>query len=107
MLDIFSFTTFFKFLVSQIILFGITDDIPLRAVSSISLGISSDSEDILDVSSKTHYIYAQNKLTLPDFLFLRKISVPIYVLLRTKKVGHQISVSFEKFDVVQALLSFF
>jgi hypothetical protein len=35
MLDIFSFTTFFKFLVSQIILFGITDDIPLRAVSSI------------------------------------------------------------------------
>jgi hypothetical protein len=24
-----------------------------------------------------------------------------------KKVGHQISVSFEKFDVVQALLSFF
>jgi hypothetical protein len=25
----------------------------------------------------------------------------------TKKVGHQISVSFEKFDVVQALLSFF
>jgi hypothetical protein len=30
-----------------------------------------------------------------------------YVLLRAKKVGHQISVSFEKFDVVQALLSFF
>jgi hypothetical protein len=29
-----------------------------------------------------------------------------YVLLRAKKVG-QISVSFEKFDVVQALLSFF
>jgi hypothetical protein len=29
------------------------------------------------------------------------------VLLRAKKVGHQISVSFEKFDVVQALLSFF
>jgi hypothetical protein len=27
--------------------------------------------------------------------------------LRAKKVGHQISVSFEKFDVVQALLSFF
>jgi hypothetical protein len=26
------------------------------------------------------------------------------VLLRAKKVGHQISVSFEKFDVVQALL---
>jgi hypothetical protein len=25
-----------------------------------------------------------------------------YVLLRAKKVGHQISVSFEKFDVVQA-----
>jgi hypothetical protein len=24
-----------------------------------------------------------------------------------KKVGHQISVSFEKFDIVQALLSFF
>jgi hypothetical protein len=31
----------------------------------------------------------------------------IHVLLRAKKVGHQISVSFEKFDVVQALLSFF
>jgi hypothetical protein len=31
----------------------------------------------------------------------------MYVLLRAKKVGHQISVSFEKFDVVQALLSFF
>jgi hypothetical protein len=31
----------------------------------------------------------------------------VYVLLRAKKVGHQISVSFEKFDVVQALLSFF
>jgi hypothetical protein len=30
-----------------------------------------------------------------------------YVLLRAKQVGHQISVSFEKFDVVQALLSFF
>jgi hypothetical protein len=30
-----------------------------------------------------------------------------HVLLRAKKVGHQISVSFEKFDVVQALLSFF
>jgi hypothetical protein len=30
-----------------------------------------------------------------------------YVLLRAKKVGHQISASFEKFDVVQALLSFF
>jgi hypothetical protein len=29
------------------------------------------------------------------------------VLLRAKKVGHQISVSFEKFDVVQALLSYF
>jgi hypothetical protein len=29
------------------------------------------------------------------------------VLLRAKKVGHQISVSFEKFNVVQALLSFF
>jgi hypothetical protein len=29
------------------------------------------------------------------------------VLLRAKKVGHQISLSFEKFDVVQALLSFF
>jgi hypothetical protein len=29
------------------------------------------------------------------------------VLLRAKKVLHQISVSFEKFDVVQALLSFF
>jgi hypothetical protein len=29
------------------------------------------------------------------------------VLLRAKKVGHQISVNFEKFDVVQALLSFF
>jgi hypothetical protein len=29
------------------------------------------------------------------------------LLLRAKKVGHQISVSFEKFDVVQALLSFF
>jgi hypothetical protein len=28
-------------------------------------------------------------------------------LLRAKKVGHQVSVSFEKFDVVQALLSFF
>jgi hypothetical protein len=27
--------------------------------------------------------------------------------LGAKKVGHQISVSFEKFDVVQALLSFF
>jgi predicted glycosyltransferase len=27
--------------------------------------------------------------------------------LRAKKVGHQISVSFEKFDVVQALLSLF
>jgi hypothetical protein len=31
----------------------------------------------------------------------------MYLLLRAKKVGHQISVSFEKFDVVQALLSFF
>jgi hypothetical protein len=28
------------------------------------------------------------------------------VLLGAKKVGHQTSVSFEKFDVVQALLSF-
>jgi hypothetical protein len=29
------------------------------------------------------------------------------VLLRAKKVGHQISVSFEKFHVIQALLFFF
>jgi hypothetical protein len=29
------------------------------------------------------------------------------VLLGAQKVGHEISVSFEKFDVVQALLSFF
>jgi hypothetical protein len=35
------------------------------------------------------------------------IYMQLYVLLRAKKVGHQISVSFEKFDVVQALLSFF
>jgi hypothetical protein len=33
--------------------------------------------------------------------------VTTYLLLRTKKVGYQISVSFEKFDVIQALLSFF
>jgi hypothetical protein len=31
----------------------------------------------------------------------------VNVLLRAKKVGHQISISFEKFDVVEALLSFF
>jgi hypothetical protein len=30
-----------------------------------------------------------------------------YVLLRVKKVGHQTSVSFEKFNVVQALLPFY
>jgi hypothetical protein len=36
-------------------LFGITDEIALRAASSISLDISSESEDILDVSSKTRY----------------------------------------------------
>jgi hypothetical protein len=30
-----------------------------------------------------------------------------YLLLRAKKVGHQISVSFEKFDVVQAILPIF
>jgi hypothetical protein len=35
------------------------------------------------------------------------INTYMYVLLRAKKVGHQISVSFEKFDVVQALLNFF
>jgi hypothetical protein len=29
------------------------------------------------------------------------------VLLRAKKMGHQVSVSFEKVDVVQVLLSFF
>jgi hypothetical protein len=39
------------------------------------------------------------------FLAISRISAG--VLLRAKKVGHQISVSFEKFDVVQALLSFF
>jgi predicted glycosyltransferase len=44
-----------------------------------------------------HYDMQKNKL---GHLFK-------YVLLRAKKVGHQISVSFEKFDVVQALLSFF
>jgi hypothetical protein len=32
--------------------------------------------------------------------------IMILVLLRAKKVGHQTSVSFEKFNVVQALLSF-
>jgi hypothetical protein len=31
----------------------------------------------------------------------------VAVVLRAKKVGHQISVSFKKFDVLQALLSFF
>jgi hypothetical protein len=31
----------------------------------------------------------------------------VTVLLRTKKVGHQIFVSFENFDVVQGLFSFF
>jgi hypothetical protein len=38
---------------------------------------------------------------------INKITIVSSVLLRAKKVGHQISVSFEKFDVVQALLSFF
>jgi hypothetical protein len=33
--------------------------------------------------------------------------VILNVLLRARKVGHQISISFEKFVVVQALLSFF
>jgi hypothetical protein len=43
------------------------------------------------------------------FLAISRISAGVEagVLLRAKKVGHQISVSFEKFDVVQALLSFF
>jgi hypothetical protein len=40
-------------------------------------------------------------------IFREKGAKKIWVLLRAKKVGHQISVSFEKFDVVQALLSFF
>jgi hypothetical protein len=41
------------------------------------------------------------------FIICFKIKNPPTVLLRAKKVGHQISVSFEQFDVVQALLSFF
>jgi hypothetical protein len=43
----------------------------------------------------------QNLLTTQSLL------VAHTVLLRAKKMGHQVSVSFEKVDVVQALLSFF
>jgi hypothetical protein len=38
--------------------------------------------------------------------FLIDIRYSINVLLRAKKVRHHTSVSFEKFDVVKALLSF-
>jgi hypothetical protein len=38
---------------------------------------------------------------------LQHLIETLSVLLRAKKVGYQISVSFETFDVVQALLSFF
>jgi predicted glycosyltransferase len=40
------------------------------------------------------------------FMHHQNTRVFTHVLLRAKKVGHQISVNFEKFDVVQALLSF-
>jgi hypothetical protein len=43
-------------------------------------------------------------------LYVNQLTLTTKVIcpqLRAKKVGHQISVSFEKFDVVQALLSFF
>jgi hypothetical protein len=42
-----------------------------------------------------------------NLLPTQSVLVAHTVLLWAKKVGHQISVSFEKFDVVQALLSFF
>jgi hypothetical protein len=52
-----------------------------------------------------------NFYVLPTEVLIMAISIfcifDRMVLLRAKKVGHQISVSFEKFDVVQALLSFF
>jgi hypothetical protein len=53
-------------------------------------------------SDKGYFTLKVKIMTLMSHFFL-----PAIVLLRAKKVGHQISVSFEKFDVVQALLSFF
>jgi hypothetical protein len=47
--------------------------------------------------------------TLPTTTEITKIilsQINKYVLLRAKKVGHQTFVSFEKFNVVQGLLSF-
>jgi hypothetical protein len=56
---------------------------------------------ILEVSKTYIHHFSILKITFFVITFFSK------VLLRAKKVGHQISVSFEKFDVVQALLSFF
>jgi hypothetical protein len=42
-----------------------------------------------------------------NLLPTQSVLVAHTVLLRAKKMGHQVSVSFEKVDVVQALLSFF
>jgi hypothetical protein len=52
------------------------------------------------------YYKSHNLLVILIAILLRSL-LSHDVLLRAKKVGHQISVSFEKFDVVQALLSFF
>jgi hypothetical protein len=42
-----------------------------------------------------------------NLLPTQSVLVAHTVLLRAKKMGHQVSASFEKVDVVQALLSFF
>jgi hypothetical protein len=59
----------------------------------------------LTSDSLLSYAARVQKLCIPKPPFIY-IFIDHIVLLQAKKLGHQTSVSFEKFDVVQALLSF-
>jgi hypothetical protein len=62
--------------------------------------------NIININNERDKLYGRGILL--RYLLEKTILLIVnLVLLRAKKVGHQISVSFEKFDVVQALLSFF
>jgi hypothetical protein len=69
---------------------------------TLSSLVSINSASDFQITIVTIIVYVRKSTDFDDQSNLSSI-----VLLRAKEVGFQISVSFEKFDVVQALLSFF
>jgi hypothetical protein len=71
----------------------------------VHYGVEEITVNIRKMLKKNYWTYSLIWRSLK--VALNRSIILKYVLLRAKKVGHQISVSFEKFDVVQPLLSFF